>query len=179
MGSPESEAGRGTDESPVHTVSLSPFLIAKYEVTQNEYKTVMQMPPPGVNDDPSSVKGDDLPVESVSWNDLLVADGFLERTGLSLPNEAQWEYAARAGTPEPYSGTASVDDMGWYDDNSDDEPHEVGTKQPNQFGLHDMHGNVYEWCEDVYKEAYYSDEVPGEPDLSTETLGFRPIRRLP
>ena len=156
MGSPASEAGHSADEGPVHTASLSAFLIARYEVTEEEWDRVM-----------GGASTSKLPQVNVSWDDLHAPDGFLERTGLSLPSEAQWEYACRAGTPGPYAGTGNLDDMGWYSSNSGDQPHDVGTKQPNQFGLHDLHGNVWEWCEDVYKSDFYSDEVPGFDPLST------------
>jgi len=179
MGSPVSETGHITREGPVHTVSLSGFLIAKYEVTQAEYEAVMTSPPPGLSATPSFATGPNLPVERVSWDDLHLADGFLERTGLSLPSEAQWEYACRAGTPGPYAGTGNLDEMGWYGaggGNSGDQTHDVGTKQANQFGLHDLHGNVVEWCEDVFKSDFYSDEVPGFDPLSTSGSTDRVVR---
>jgi len=155
MGSPPGEASRGGDEGPVHTVTLSPFLIAKYEVTTKEYERVMAGHAT-LFPDPSYYKGDNLPVSDVSWDDLHLEDGFLDRTGLSLPSEAQWEYACRAGTSGPYAGTGNLDEMGWYKDNSNGRtPHPVGRKMANQFGLHDMHGNVFEWCEDGYERAFY------------------------
>ena len=176
MGSPASEPERSTHEGPVHTVSLSPFLIAKYEVTQAEYAAVMTGNTAGLNATPSSATGDNLPVEQVSWDDLKNADGFLARTGLSLPSEAEWEYACRAGTSGPYAGNGNLDDMGWYDGNSGGSTHDVGGKLPNQFGLHDMHGNVFEWCEDVYKSDFYADEVPGFDPVSTSGSPLRVFR---
>ncbi len=176
MGSPASEPERSTNEGPVHTVSLSPFLIAKYEVTQAEYAAVMTGNTAGLNATPSSATGDNLPVEQVSWDDLKNADGFLARTGLSLPSEAEWEYACRAGTSGPYAGNGNLDDMGWYDGNSGNTTHDVGGKLPNQFGLHDMHGNVFEWCEDVYKSDFYADEVPGFDPVSTSGSSNRVVR---
>jgi formylglycine-generating enzyme required for sulfatase activity len=178
MGSPATETGRFDDEGPVHTVWLTPFLIAKYEVTQAEYAAVMTGNTAGLNATPSTNSGsapasDQRPVESVSWDDLHATDGFLERTGLVLPSEAQWEYASRAGTSGPYAGNGVLDDMGWYSGNSGVSTHDVGGKQANQFGLHDMHGNVYEWCEDVYKSDFYADEVPGFDPVSTSGSGFR------
>ena len=165
IGGPEDEGGRRHNESvndsqvrkswqlsprPVRTVRLSPFLISKYEVTQAEYEA-------GMGSNPSHNKGNgQRPVEGVTWGNLRAGnssgryrDGFLARTGLLLPSEAQWEYACRAGQAGPYSGTGNLDDMGWYSDNSGKTTHAVGGKSANQFGLHDMHGNVAEWCEDV------------------------------
>ena len=152
MGSPPDEEGRGDDEGPVRSVELSSFLIAKYEVTQAQFRKVT-----GTN--PSAFEGDDSrPVESVTWTELHAEDGFLARTGLWLPSEAQWEYACRGGASGPYAGTGKLDDTGWYRSDADPptSPQPVGGKQPNGFGLHDMHGNVYEWCEDVYDAGFYA-----------------------
>ena len=155
MGSPDTEEGRYSDEAK-HTVKLSPFLIAKYEVTQAEYKAVMAGNTTGLNPTPSYFEGDNRPVERVSSYDLKAADGFLDRTGLSLPSEAQWEYACRAGTSGAFAGTGVLDDMGWYAGNSGNVTHDVGTKQANDFGLHDMHGNVREWGGDVANGFFYA-----------------------
>jgi len=157
MGSPEDEKYRDKDDEPLHAVRLSPFLIAKYEVTQGQWEAVMGSNPSffdGLNNrwgDPVNPPFDRaaLPVEHVSWDDLNNADGFLQRTGLSLPSEAQWEYACRAGTKGPIAGTGNLDDMGWHRGNSGRQIHPVGQKLPNQFGLFDMHGNVLEWCDQV------------------------------
>ena len=178
MGSPDTEEGRFGDEAK-HTVKLSPFLIAKYEVTQAEYAEVMTGNTAGLSPTPSFRTGDNRPVEQVSWNDLKAADGFLGRTGLSLPSEAQWEYACRAGTSGPYAGNGVLDDMGWYDGNSGGSTHDVGGKLPNQFGLYDTHGNVMEWCRDVYKEDFYADDVPGFDPVSTAGSGYRVLRGGP
>ncbi len=130
------------DEASVHEVTLRPFLIGKYEATQAQWKAVM-----GSN--PSHFKGDDdRPVEQVSWDDI---QRFEEKTGLLLPTEAQWEYACRAGTTAPLAG--KLDDMGWYGGNSGQTTHPVGQKAANRFGLHDTHGNVWEWCEDFHDEG--------------------------
>jgi formylglycine-generating enzyme required for sulfatase activity len=179
MGSLRSEEGHQPNEGPEHIVSLSPFLIAKYEVTQKEYRVVMagNTAVPYLSANPSRDRGDDLPVAHVSWDDLHATDGFLERTGLVLPSEAQWEYACRAGTSGPYAGNGVLDDMGWYDRNSGGSSHPVGRKMANQFGLHDMHGNVFEWCEDLYNWRFYSSAGAAGPDpLSTGGSGFRVLR---
>ena len=144
MGSPEDEEGRRDDEQQ-HEVSLSPFLIGKYEVTQTEWSNVM-----GSN--PSARTGEKLPVENVSWN---TCQEFCKRTEMSLPSEAQWEYACRAGTAGRFSGTGVLDETGWHKGNSGNKLHPVGKKAPNHFGLYDMHGNVKELCLDVYERGFY------------------------
>lgn len=120
--------------------------IAKYEGTQAEWHSV-------IGEEPSSFGRENLPVENVSWEDC---SEFSSKTGLSLPTEAQWEYACRAGSEGPFAGTGMFDDMGWYVENSGVEKHPIGQKQPNDFGLYDMHGNVREWCEDVFDRDVYS-----------------------
>lgn len=125
---------------PVHKVEIGPFLLAKYEVTQRSWARVM-----GFNR--SSTRGADLPVENVSW---IHCQEFCRKVGLRLPTEAQWEYAARGGGEGPFAGAERIDGVAWYDGNAGDEAHPVGKKQANGFGLHDMCGNVSEWCEDVH-----------------------------
>ena len=137
------------DEKPAHQVTLSSFSIGKYEVTQEEWQTVM-----GTN--PSNFKGDRRPVEEVSWEDC---QEFIRKlnalTGkrFRLPTEAEWEYAARGGNRSrgyKYAGSNDVGSIAWYDDNSGTETHPVGQKLPNELGLYDMSGNVWEWCHDWY-----------------------------
>ena len=142
MGSSKDEQGSQPNERPQHEVRLDAFLIAKYEVNQREWEKVMRS-------SPSRFKGDDFPVERVSWEDC---QEFCKETDLSLPTEAQWEYACRAGSNGRFAGTGRLDDMGWYKDNSGSTTHAVGQKQPTAFGLYDMHGNVWEWCEDAFDE---------------------------
>jgi formylglycine-generating enzyme required for sulfatase activity len=138
MGSPMEEIGRDRDETQ-HNVTLTKgFWLAKTEVTQKQWKSVM-------GNNPSINLGDDFPVEQVSWED---AQMFCLKAGLRLPTEAQWEYACRAGTERAYAGSRKLDEMGW----NDGKVHFVGKKKPNAWGLYDMHGNVSEWCADWYGE---------------------------
>ncbi len=176
------------NEGPLHEVTLSPFLISKYETTQAEWKAVM-----GSN--PSKFRGDDnRPVEQVSWSDI---QGFQAKTGLRLPSEAEWEYACSGGATAPIAGAVKLDEMGWYSGNSGRTTHPVGKKSANGFGLHDMYGNVWEWSEDVLDnrlawEGQHRSARGGswadEPRLcrsslrggafptdSHEALGFRPV----
>lgn len=152
------------DEKPTHNVTLSSYYICKYEVTQALWRAVM-----GSN--PSNFKGDNLPVECVSWNDCQT---FINRlnsyTGRNfrLPTEAEWEFAARGGNYSrhyKYSGSNYIGDVAWYDDNSGNRTHPVGTKQANELGLYDMSGNVYEWCSDWYGSySSYSQNDPTGPN---------------
>jgi formylglycine-generating enzyme required for sulfatase activity len=156
------------EEGPVHEVTLSPFMIAKYEVNQAQWTTIM-----GSN--PTCYKGDDnRPVDSVSWDDIQY---FETKTGLSLPSEAQWEYACRGGSTTSISGTGNLDDMSWYVMNANDSTHPVGTKAPNGFGLYDTHGNVWEWCEDFYDADFYKKPKASETDPLSDTISdFRVYR---
>ena len=140
----------GSDESPYHRVTISSdYYIGKYEVTQELWQAVM-------GNNPSNFKGFDRPVEMVSWNDCVEFCNELSRmTGrrFRLPTEAEWEYAARGGrksTNAKYSGSSSVANVAWYTDNSGGQTHPVGKLRPNELGIHDMSGNVWEWCSDWY-----------------------------
>jgi Uncharacterized conserved protein len=155
--------GQG-DEKPVHQVTISySFYMGKYEVTQAQWQSAM-----GRN--PSNFKDcGNCPVEQVSWYDVedfinklnTSKDGFKYR----LPSEAEWEYACRAGTTGDYAG--DVSEMAWYLDNSGNKTHAVGGKQPNAWGFADMHGNVWEWCQDWYNETYYGAPTDGSAWLSS------------
>ena len=157
---PEQNGDCNNDEKPTHSVTLDDYYIGKFEVTQDLWTAVM-----GKN--PSNKKGDNLPVENVSWND---AQDFIRQlnqmTGehFSLPTEAQWEYAARGGSKSKgykFSGGNILSNVAWYADNSGSTPHQVGTKDPNELGLYDMSGNVWEWCYDLY--GNYSSESQNNP----------------
>ena len=149
------------DEKPVHRVTLTNnYYIGKYEVTQALWKTVM-------GNKSSRFKGDNLPVEKVSWNNCQKFISKLNKlTGKSfcLPTEAEWEFAARGGKKSrgyQYSGSNTLGDVAWYEGNSGSKTHAVGTKQPNELGIYDMTGNVYEWCQDWY--GSYSSSPQANP----------------
>jgi formylglycine-generating enzyme required for sulfatase activity len=195
------------------SVEIEAYRLAPVPVTQAQYAQV-----PGER--PSATQGDQLPVESVSWwdavgfcNALSQLDGLspayrfaddgdsvvwdVAADGYRLPTEAEWEYACRAGTTGPRY--AALDDIAWYRDNSDERVHEVGGKQPNAWGLHDMLGNVWDWCWDVYDAQVYgtyrvlrgggwSDEHwscrasvrrRSHPTLTIDDVGFRLARSRP
>ena len=149
MGATSEMENPSDDEKPTHQVTLSSYYIGETEVTQALWKAVM-----GSN--PSHFKGDDLPVEKVSWNDCQTFINKLNAlTGkrFRLPTEAEWEFAARGGNQSrhtPYSGSSRIDDVAWYNGNSGREMHPVKTQRPNELAIYDMSGNVYEWCQDWY-----------------------------
>jgi len=149
-------------EQPVHDVKLNDFAIGQTEVTQELWEAVM-----GTN--PSNFRGSKLPVEKVSWNDCQTFITKLNQlTGKTfrLPTEAEWEFAARGGNQSngyTYSGSNTIDDVAWYSDNSESKTHVVATKAPNELGLYDMTGNVWEWCQDWYGSDYYSSSVINNP----------------
>ena len=163
-GTSEQSSDAYDDEKPTHSVTLSSYYICKYEVTQALWRAVM-----GSN--PSNFKGNNLPVENVSWNDCQT---FINRlnsyTGRNfrLPTEAEWEFAARGGNYSrhyKYSGSNYISDVAWYDGNSGNRTHPIGTKQANELGLYDMSGNVYEWCSDWYGSySSYSQNDPTGPN---------------
>lgn len=153
------------DEKPAHQVTLSDYYIGQTEVTQALWKAVM-----GSN--PSFFKGDNLPVEQVSWDDC---QEFIQKlnqlTGkqFRLPTEAEWEYAARGGRKSrgyKYAGGNNIDLVAWYDDNSGNETHPVATKQANEHGVYDMSGNVWEWCSDWYGD-YQSSSLSDQQGPSS------------
>ena len=177
MGSPASEEGHMEVEEQVSVTLTQRFWMARTELTQGQWVALM-----GSN--PSSFKGDDLPVENVSWED---ADAFIrvlnEKVPLEgwrwvLPTEAQWEYACRAGSAGEW-GWVSTNQMGtleatgWFDENAGASTHEVGTKKANAWGLCDMHGNVWEWCRDAWDGSL---KLPGGTNPIGTTGSFRVYR---
>jgi formylglycine-generating enzyme required for sulfatase activity len=159
------------DQVPMHEVCLDGFWMGKFEVTQGEWKKIMGKNPSHFN------KGDDYPVEQVSWNSV---KAFIERLNgrnggklaFRLPTEAEWEYACRSGgRPEKYAGGQEIGDYGWYAENSGDLSHPVGKKAPNGLGLYDMTGNVWEWCEDFYAWDAYTRHSGKNPLFLDSSVG--------
>jgi len=165
------------EERPAHTVRLSAFYIDKHEVTQEHYRALMGTARP-------KFKGPGRPIDSVSWVDAARycnarsrREGLtpcydasfrcnFEADGYRLPTEAEWEYACRARTKARYSfgdAPARLAEHAWFKGNAAKTTHPVGRKRPNPWGLHDMHGNVAEWCHDRYSETYYADSPPADP----------------
>lgn len=167
MGAMDKDEEAKENEKPTHSVSLNNFYIGETEVTQSLWMSVM-------GENPSNFPGTNKPVESISWeeckdfintlNNLLSKDlnGMLFR----LPTEAEWEFAARGGNKSKgyfYSGSNIVGEVAWYVDNSDQQTHIVKQKAPNELGLYDMSGNVWEWCSDWYDAEYYSSSPSNNP----------------
>ena len=190
------------DEKPIHSVTLNSFYIGKYEVTHKEYIEFLNSK--GVNSDgsyngeeyidmddedcavgysngsfyfkgSSCASTENTPVIEVTWYG---AKAYCEWAGGRLPTEAEWEYAARGGNKSKgykYSGSNNIDEVAWYNDNSGSKTHEVGTKQPNELGIYDMTGNVWEWCNDWYDGSYYSISPNSNPQGPT-TGSYRIVR---
>ena len=190
MGSPENEEGYHSSQSPQHQVTVPPFFMGKYPVTQQQWRVVAALPKVNIDlkSDPSRFKGDNLPVERVSWND---AQEFCARLSqmanktYRLPTEAEWEYACRGGTTTPfYCGETISTDLANYDGNYTygqgqkgeyrEKTTEVGKFPANPFGLYDMCGNVWEWCEDGWHENYINAPIDGSAWTS---LGSKPVLR--
>ena len=180
MGSPEGE-GNGS-EKPQHKVKVKPFFMGKYPVTQAQWRAISSLPKIkcDLEADPSRFKGDNLPVEKVSWEDAVeFCQRLSKQTGREyrLPSEAEWEYACRAGTTTPFHfGETISTDLANYNGNyiypkgSKGEyrakTNQVGSFSPNAFGLYDMHGNVWEWCQDEWHRSYEGAPTDGSAWLS-------------
>ena len=164
MGADKKEGVKvGEDESPAHKVTITkPFYLGKYEVTQGQWEAIM-------GENPSSHKGANLPVDTISWDNIYLFVRKLnqiEGQKYRLPTEAEWEYAARAGGTGLYSFGDNVTELGqygWFKENSRGKPHPVGQRKPNAFGLYDMHGNVWEWVHDWYQDTYYTQSPEADP----------------
>lgn len=161
---PEQARDAQGDEKPAHNVLMSSFYIGKNEVIQELWLAVM-----GANPSDDDFKGTKVPVVNISWEDC---KDFIKKlnklTGkkFRLPTEAEWEFAARGGILSKgykYAGSDNIDEVAWYDGNSGNHPHPVGQKQPNELGLYDMSGNVYEWCQDWYSSSYYKSSTYKNP----------------
>lgn len=194
MGSPDTERGRwGTEEGPVHDVIITKeFFMGETEVTQAQWEAVM-----GSNPASGYGVGLDYPVYSVSWNDITKTNGFLERldaetsfNGFRLPTEAEWEYACRAGTTTRFSfgdNLSCNDDcsmcslanlyMWWCGNNTPNGTKPVHGKSPNPFGLYDIHGNVWEWCQDWFQSDFYSQPEATVNPICTNAASGRRVRR--
>jgi len=170
MGSNNGES----DEKPVHPVSVKNFAMGRYEVTFEEYDKFCEATKREKPSDSGWGRGK-RPVINVNWNDAKAYVQWLsEQTGKDyrLPSEAQWEYACRAGSTGKYSFGDDINQLGnygWYDKNSENQAHPVGEKQPNKFGLYDMHGNVWEWLEDVWHENYNGSPTDGSAWISGDS----------
>ena len=164
MGSEESERDRDDDEGPVHEVNVESFHMGRYPVTNAEYERFLKANPEAGEPrywGERKYNRPEQPVVGVSWTD---AKKFADWAGLDLPSEAQWEYACRAGTTTRYyTGDEDMDlnRAGWNGNNSGGRLHPVGEKEPNRFGLYDMHGNVWEWCQDDFHENYDGSPYDG------------------
>ena len=175
--------------------AIKSFYIGKYEITQTQWKVIM-------GNNPSSFKGNNLPVENVSWNDIqrfLAKLNAVTKKSYRLPTETEWEFAARGGTAISfcdgrciYSGGNKIDRVAWYKKNSKNHTHAVGSKAPNELGIYDMTGNVWEWCEDFYDKTSHRNVRGGSwfreakncrtdlrghesPEVRSYNIGFRVI----
>lgn len=198
MGAPKNEQGSGDRERPQHQVTVQPFFMGRYPVTQAQWRAVAALPQVNkeLDPNPSYFKGDERPVERISWYDawefcarLNFRINFTAGRDYRLPSEAEWEYACRAGTTTPfYFGETITTDLANYDGNSTygnapkrehrqgQETTTVGSFPQNAFGLYDMHGNVWEWCADTWHENYEGAPKDGSAWLDVNDNHYRLLR---
>jgi formylglycine-generating enzyme required for sulfatase activity len=193
MGSPKGELQSSNNERPQHQVTIKPFCFGKYPVTQAQWQAVAALPPVNqeLKPNPSRFKGANRPVERVSWHDAVEFCNRLSnhtQRPYRLPSEAEWEYACRAGTITPFHfGETITTDLANYDGNYTygngvkgsyrEETTEVGSfKIANEFGLYDMHGNVWEWCQDDWHDNYEGAPTDGSAYISNETKSDKVLR---
>jgi len=180
MGSEEDDSQAYADERTQHQVTITqPFYIGKYPITQEQYEAVMG------NNPSYFLKGGKYPVEYVSWHDAQEfcqkLSNLTEKT-YRLPSESEWEYAAKAGTQTNYyygDDESPLGEYAWYEDNSNDQTQPVGQKKPNKWGLYDMLGNVWEWCEDDWHSNYKGAPNDGRAWIDNDNrsqLEYRTIR---
>ena len=173
MGASDNDSEAQPDERPQHLVRITkPFYMATTPVTQRQWKAVMKT-------NNSHFRDDDRPVADVSWDDakefckrLSALEGLPVAKGYRLPTEAEWEYAARGGTTGARYG--DLDSVAWFGSNSGSNTHPVGQKSPNAYGLYDMLGNVWEWCEDWYDKDWYS-RMPEQNPLNNNSSQYRVV----
>jgi len=192
MGSPNHELERSSAESPQHSVTVQPFCMGKFAVTQAQWRAVAALSKVNVDldPDPSYFKGADCPAEKVSWNEAVeFCDRLSQKTGKKyrLPSEAEWEYACRAGTTTPFNcGETIVTDLANYDGSyvygsgtkgvCRRETKTIGSFPPNAFGLYEMHGNVWEWCADHWHETYEGAPKDGTAWVTGGDSDLRSLR---
>ncbi len=178
MGCTKGDKDCFSDEFPVHKVTVGNFYIGKYEVTQEQWKAVMGY-------DSSKFKGKNMPVESIGYDSI---QSFLKKLNIltgknfRLPTEAEWEYAARGGNKSKgsrkYAGSNNADEVAWYRANGGDSTHPVGIKKPNELGIYDMSGNVWERCEDLYINYEDKEQInPKGPESDKDGFLFTRVAR--
>ena len=200
MGRPDDdpiEADWEKNQKPAHPVHLSDFHMGQYPVTQALWRAVVEAECSGFGEaeqkklqpEPSDFQGDMRPVEQVSWDDvqvflkklnLLTDESRPANTRYRLPSEAEWEYAARGGPHSEgyrYAGSDKLSEVGWFDSNSEKETHEVGLLMPNELGLYDMSGNVWEWCEDDWHDNYAGAPKDGKAWIDQPERGSACVLR--